>query len=207
MRHLALTMFACLLATLPMSANAAGVPKIHPKKIDLQYAVVTNTRTVPAYAAALGASTNPVGELSCLGGEKIKSSSIFRVETTSRYFDLLKWCDGYGTPSPWGHWEHLRVGEKVVFRIVKEPVRLSISRCEQLGLFTKAQANAMYGQLGLFDPYNKTYMKHCTYSLSTAYIKTPNERWIYRIIDSGPLSQSKHRRVGVSYSASLPPPE
>ena len=184
-------------------ADATDSPRIHPKKIELLHGVVTGTRTVPAYAEALGASTSPVGDLSCLGGDKIKDSVIFRVETVSRYFDMLKWCNGYGNPSRWDRWEQLQVGEAIVFRVVERPVHLSVPRCEDLGLLSEAQAQRALDLLG--GGY-KIYRSHCTYSVTEAYVKAPDERWIFRIVDSGPRSEAKNRQVGASYSESLAPP-
>lgn len=201
MKSLKLTALACIFLVSPLVAHATDTPRIHPKKIDLLHGVVTGTRTVPAYAAALGASTSPVGDLSCIGGSKIDHSAIFRVETASRYFDLLKWCNGYGTPDPWDRWEQLHVGETVVFRVINERAQLSISRCENLGLLSKSQAGN-----ALLNPFDKGYRSHCIYSVPEAYLKVPNERWVLRVLDSGPLSQAKNRKIGASYSASLAPP-
>lgn len=205
MKSLMLAVLACVSLVSPIIARATDTPRIHPKKIELLHGVVTGTRTVLAYAAALGASTSPIGDLYCLGLNKnIKDSTIFRVETASRYFDLLKWCNGYGTPDSWGHWEQLHVSEMIVFRVIKEPVQLSISRCEDLGLLTKAQAQHAFDFLSVRG--QKVYRSHCTYSVTEAYVKVPDERWIFRIVDSGPRYQAKDRRIGASYSASLPPP-
>lgn len=182
-----------------------NTPRIHPKRIELLHGTVTGKRIVPAYAAALGAWTNQFGELYCPGfNQKIKDSAIFRVQTASRYFDLLKWCNGYGPIRSWGHWEQLTVGEKVVFRVVKESAQLSIPRCENLGLLSKAQAQLAVDFLSVKG--QKIYKSHCKYSITEAYVKVPDERWIFRIVDSGPRSQTKNRRIGASYSPSLPPP-
>lgn len=205
MKSLTLSAITCIFLVSAGVARATNTPRIHPKKIELVHGVVTGRRTVPAYAAALGASVSPVGELHCLGLDKeIKDSVIFRVETASRYFDLLKWCNGYGTPGSWNHWEQLHMGETIVFRVVKEPVQLPISRCEDLGLLTKAQAQHAFDFLSMKG--QKVYRAHCTYSVTEAYVKVPNERWIFRVVDSGPRPQAKVRRIGASYSASLPPP-
>lgn len=198
---------ACASLASPVVVRATDTPKIHPKKIELLYGVVTGTRTVPAYAAALGASTSPVGELYCSGLEKITDSTIFRVETASHYFDLLKWCNG-SRLSSWDHWEQLHVSETIVFRVVKEPVRLSIKRCQDLGLLSKAQVQLlMEAQFQLdFLTLRKIYNPHCTYSVKEAYVKIPDEEWTFRIVGSGPRSQAKNRQVGAGYTASLPPP-
>ncbi|GBE51704.1 hypothetical protein BMS3Bbin14_00158 [bacterium BMS3Bbin14] len=92
---LTIAVLICVFLTSSQVACANGdMPRIHPKKIELLHGTVTSKRIVPAYAAALGASTSEFGELYCSTlNKKIKDSTIFRVETASRYFDLLGWCN------------------------------------------------------------------------------------------------------------------
>lgn len=200
-----LAVLALSILVSPGATYAGNAPRINPMKIRLLQGTVVGTRTVPAYPYAIGALVNPVGEQRCLGLEtEIKETSIFRVETASQYFDLLKWCNGYGTPYSWRRWEHLNMNEPVVFRVVRAPVQLSIRRCEKLGLLTKAQAQQAFNFLSQSG--QKVYESHCRYSVTEAYIKSPNKRWIFRVINSGLRSLAKNVQIGASYSASLAPP-
>ncbi len=142
----------------PEAALASDTSRIHPKKIELLHGVVTAVRTVPAYAAALGASTGQMGVMSCheYAIMKITASTIFRVETASRYFDLSKLCTNdmafdYAIPSnirySWNHWQQLHAGETVTFRVVKRTAQLSIPRCENLGLLSKAQTRLAFNRI------------------------------------------------------------
>lgn len=130
----------CASLAVPVAAHSASTPTIRPKKIELFHIIVTGKRMVLAYAAALGASTSPMGEVQCVdndsGGVVIKRTAIFRVESTSRYFDLSKLCTndivGYDYPyrsTAWRHWQHLLIGEAAVLRILRRSERLSIPRC------------------------------------------------------------------------------
>lgn len=226
---LALAVFACVSLVTPMVTRAADTPKIHPKKIELLHGVVTGTRTVPAYAAALAARAGTMGEIYCADSDsaKIKSSTIFRVRTASRYFDLSKLCtndmafDDYAfqhSQYTWDHWQRLHVGEAVTLRVVKRTEQLSIPRCEDLGLLSKPQvqlASDLFSSAG-----RKVYRSHCIYGVTEAYVKVRRpsyyvghvqrgyhyDLWTFRVVDGGPLSQAKNKRIGAGYSASLPPP-
>lgn len=240
----ALVALTCAFLILAGVAKAREVPKIHPPKIHLQRGIVTAVRSVTAYAAALGASTSRMGEIYCYenSSRRIKRTSIFRVETASRYFDLSKVCnddssgyDGYGFLYGWSIWEHLRIGETVVFRIVKRTTQLSIGRCEEVGILSKS-FGALSKSFGKsLDPAQrfqklllstqkdtKIYKSRCIYPVIEAYVrvKRPSyyiysnksapsgyhyDLWTFRVVGSGPISQANIRRIGLVYSESLPP--
>lgn len=228
LHHLRRAVFACTILMLAGLANAQHTPEIHPPKIRLQHGGVTAVRSVPAYASALGASTDVMGEIRCISNNAnptIKQTTIFRVETSSRYFDLSKLCtndaNGYDGPAgstAWSNWQRLRVGEPVAFRVVKTTTKLSVPRCQRLGILSKS-----------FDPFSveldskaeKIYESHCTYDVREAYVrvKRPSyyannpspsgfhyDLWTFRVVDSGPRAAAKTTQIGPSYSVSLPPP-
>lgn len=235
MKPLAWTAISFVFLASPVGAQTTGAPRMHAKPISLLHGAVTSERVYPAYAAALGASTSPMGAVQCLynngGGGTIRRTTIFRVETASRYFDLSKLCtndlsgyDGPGHSSAWRAWQHLRIGEAVVMRIVKHLTRLSVPRCHRLGMLSKSVnpfgADTFLGNSAKAKKDERIYESHCTYNVAEAYVRVrlPSysingptgtyhvDRWTFRIVDSGLRSHAKSTQVGDGYSASLPPP-
>ncbi len=229
-RCLALIALGCAVALLG-AIGTATAGEIHPSNPRVLHGVVTAVRHVEAYAGALSASATMWGDIQCAPGEytvAIKQSSIFRVETASRYYDLSKLCgmgsdfrwprvykqhSGYHLYT-WNHYEQLKVGERVMILAGTYTVRLAIFKCQALGLINRREARLAYNPMSITG--QKIYKSHCVYKVPIMHVRisyytTANgtapidQTWDFRIVGSGPISAAKTTQIGSGYSASLPP--
>lgn len=225
-------------------SQGTNTPRIHPPIAPrVQVGAVTGGRNAIPYRYALGAQGNAWGNMYCEGRSgqvPIKRTSIFRVETATHFYDLSKICgmDGdfrwprtyvggdnndYDT---WDHWEQLRRGDKVQLILQKTPVRLSLQKCQKLGLISAKDASAAMSigtfGLGSTKP-QSTYNSHCVYKVPIMHVHIKwsttevsgvgahgtdvnVQTWDFRVVGSGPRVVASATPIGADYSASLPPP-
>lgn len=153
------------------------------------HGIVTGVRRVKASAVALGASKSIWGAVRCEAGNntvKISETSVFRVETATRFYDLSKVCGmrgdfrwprvySFGADiakiDTWGRYEQLRLGEHVEFLLKPDTVLLPISRCERVGLLTPQQAHRALLDITSFPPGGRFYHSRCTYTVPLVRVR------------------------------------
>lgn len=231
-RCLAPAIFTC--AFLMLGAGRVMAQSNANTQKHIMHAIVVAAREVRAYANALGASTDMWGDIQCEGRSDtltLKQSSVFRVETDSRYYDLSKICGMDGNfrwprvytrstsvsdkVDTWKHWEQLRDGDPVELLFEMTAVQLSVPRCQRLGMLSKS-----------FDPFSaeansraeKIYKAHCVYKVPIMHVRIKysstevgygtdinDQTWDFRVVGSGSRSAARTAQIGAEYSGSLPP--
>lgn len=198
---------ACAFLAVTGSAMGRSAPRIHPPKGPHIYSgVVVATREVPAYRYALGGQRDEWGHVTCGGplSERfpIKRTTLFRVETTTRYFDLSKLCGAFGDFRWPRHfkalvphepnfdtehdWERLVIGDRL--KMILEPalVRLSEQSCQKLGLVKAARAPHGVGHRAYLrwqERRRKAVEEHCTYRVPIMRVRL---RWSTTQLDASP---------------------
>lgn len=234
------TAMACAFLTLTVSARAQTTPKIHPPSSPaIRPGVVIAVRRVKAYPYALGAHKSTWGAIYCQGRSgqvPIKDTYIFRVETTSQFYDLSKVCGMSGDfrwPSSyvggdnndydtWRHYEQLRRGDRVKMIFQMTTVRLPVLKCEELGMLNQSFGNVA-APTEFSSKWGKIYKSHCVYKVPIMHVRIKwsttevagvgahgtdsyVQTWDFRVVGRGPSSMARAEPVGPGYSATLPPP-
>lgn len=177
-------------------------PRIHlPPEPAFTQGRVVGGRTVPAYAPAIGGTTDDVGNVTCLASGPITRTEIYRIEASGKYYDFLKICGELPLVSDWSSWEQLRIGQPISFRIETAHVSLQPGRCERLGLIRHIRT-PMETSIAVDPP---SYPA-CRYKVTLAAIRSPNSNWTFRVIGEGPARGAGSTKIGAAYSAALAPP-
>lgn len=186
-RYLVEAALACTVLILAGPARGQNAPNIHPSAPRVQAGIVTAVRQVNAYPYALGADQDTWGKISCDAGADqvpiMQTTTIFRIETGSHFYDLSKVCgmDGdfrkprfynandYTNYDTWKRYEQLKIGDRVKMVFKKTSVQLTIRKCQKLGLLTRQQAKIAYRYPLPFGPTgqkaNTVYWSHCVYAV------------------------------------------